>query len=146
MIWHLTRSERRTYMKPKISSSTPSRPSGNYKKSWKTKHKQTLVYTDGEKQQRSREKQIMARFDELGYKRGENGNFPCFCGELDADTAWWMGNCKSKANHLFCPRCTERVFEPDIKETLSNLFNIWKKNKQRMWKEDQSINQLLSKG
>ena len=88
----------------------------------------------------------MARFDELGYKRGENGNFPCFCGELDADTVWWMGNCKSKANHLFCPRCTERIFEPDIKETLSNLFSIWKKNKQRMWKEDQSISKLLSKG
>ena len=63
-------------MKQKTSSSTPSQPSGNYKKSWKTKRKQTLVYTDGEKQQRSREKQIMARFAELGYKRGENGNFP----------------------------------------------------------------------
>ena len=133
-------------MKQKTSSSTPSRPSGNYKKSWKTKRKQTLVYTDGEKQQRAREKQIVARFDELGYKRGENGNFPCFCGELDADTAWWMGNCKSKANHLFCPRCTERIFEPEIKETLSKLFDIWKEKKQRMWREDQSINQLLSKG
>ena len=133
-------------MKPKTLSSTPSPPSGNYKKSWKTKAKRQHVWTDGEKQQRTREKQIMARFDELGYKRGENGNFPCFCGELDADTAWWMGNCKSKANHLFCPRCTERVFEPEIKETLSKLFDIWKEKKQRMWKEDQSINQLLSKG
>ena len=133
-------------MKQKTSSSTPFQQSGNYKKSWKTKRKQTLVYTDGEKQQRKREKQIVARFEELGYKRGENGNFPCFCGKLDEDTVWFLSNCKSKANHLFCPRCTERVFEPEIKETLSKLFDIWKKNKQRMWKEDQSISKLLSKG
>ena len=89
----------------------------------------------------------MARFDELGYKKGDNGNLPCFCGKLDEDTAWWMSNCKSRTNHLFCPRCTERVFEPDIKETLTNLLSIWKRCKWRMWKEGKvSINQLLSKG
>ncbi len=89
----------------------------------------------------------MARFEELGYKKGGNGNLPCFCGKLDEDTVWWMSNCKSRTNHLFCTRCTERVFEPDIKETLSKLFSFWKKNKMRMWKAGkESINQLLSKG
>ena len=125
----------------------PSQPLDNSKKSWRTKRKQTLVYTDGEKLLRKRDKQILARFDELGYKKGSNGNFPCFCGKLDEDTTWWLSNCKSKANHLFCIRCTQRVFEPDIKETLSKLFSIWKKKKVRMWKADEvSINQLLSKG
>ena len=133
-------------MKQKTSSSTPSQQSGNSKKSWKTKAKRQHVWTDGEKQQRNRDKQVIARFDELGYKKGEGGNFPCFCGELDEDTAWWMSNCKSKANHLFCIRCTERVFEPEIKETLSKLFSIWKEKKVRIWKADESINQLLSKG
>ena len=134
-------------MKPKISFSTPSHQSGNYKKSWKTKPKRKLVYTDYEKQQRAREKQIIARFEELGYNRGENNNFPCFCGELDSDTVWWMGNCKSKANHLFCLRCGKSVFEPEIKETFSKLFDIWKKKKIRMWKEGkETINQLLIKG
>ena len=89
----------------------------------------------------------MARFDELGYKKGDNGNLPCFCGKLDEDTAWWMSNCKSRTNHLFCPRCTERVFEPEIKETLVKLLGLWKKYKWRMWKDEGvSINQLLSKG
>ena len=89
----------------------------------------------------------MTRFNDLGYKKGDNGNLPCFCGKLDEDTAWWMSNCKSKTNHLFCPRCTERVFEPEIKETLAKLLKLWKKLKWRMWKEDKvSINQLLSKG
>ena len=134
-------------MKQETSSSTPSQPLGNYKRSWKTKRKQTLVYTDGEKLLRKRDKQILARFDELGYKKGDNGNLPCFCGKLDEDTAWWMSNCKSRSNHLFCPRCTERVFEPEIKETLDKLLGLWKKYKWRMWREGkESINQLLSKG
>jgi hypothetical protein len=94
-----------------------------------------------------RDKQIMARFNELGYKKGDNGNLPCFCGKLDEDTAWWMSNCKSKSNHLFCPTCTERVFEPEIKETLDKLLGLWKEYKWRMWEEDEvSISQLLSKG
>ena len=40
----------------------------------------------------------------------------------------------------------ERHQEYSRQKTMSKLFDIWKKNKQRMWKEDQSINQLLSKG
>ena len=89
----------------------------------------------------------MARFDELGYKKGDNGNLPCFCGELDQDTVWWMSDCKSRSNHLFCSTCTKRVFEPEIKETLAKLLKLWKKSKWRMWKEDEvSINNLLSKG
>ena len=134
-------------MKQKTSSSTPYQQSGNSKKSWKTKPKQRHVWTDGEKHFRKRNKQIIARFDELGYKKGDSSNLPCFCGDLDEDTVWWMSNCKSKANHLFCTRCTKRVFEPDIKKTLSKLFSIWKKKKLRMWKSDGvSINKLLSKG
>ena len=94
-----------------------------------------------------RDKQIMARFNELGYKKGGNGNLPCFCGKMDEDTVWWMSNCKSRTNHLFCPRCTERVFEPEIKETLDKLLGLWEKYKWRMWKVGEvSISNLLSKG
>ena len=128
------------------SSTMPYQQSGNFKKSLNTKNKKRFV-SEEEKARNKRDKQIMARFDELGYKKGDNGNLPCFCGKLDEDTAWWMSNCKSRSNHLFCPRCTERVFEPDIKETLAKLLDLWKKYKWRMWKEDKvSINQLLSKG
>jgi hypothetical protein len=103
--------------------------------------------SEEEKARNKRDNQIMARFNELGYKKGDNGNLPCFCGKLDEDTAWWMSNCKSRSNHLFCPRCTERVFEPEIKETLDKLLGLWKKYKWRMWEEGKvSINQLLSKG
>lgn len=133
-------------MKQGTSSSTHYRQSGNSKRSWNTKNKKRLVYTDGELQQRERDKRILARFDELGYKKGDNGNFPCFCGKLDEDTAWWMSNCKNRSNHLFCPRCAERIFEPEIKETLTKLFKLWKEYKWRMWKEGVSINKLLSKG
>jgi len=108
--------------------------------------KKRLV-SEEEKARNKRDKQVMARFNELGYGKGDNGNLPCFCGKLDEDTAWWMSNCKSRTNHLFCPRCTERVFEPDIKETLAKLLDLWKEYKMRMWKDEGvSINQLLSKG
>ena len=128
------------------SSTMPYQQSGNSKKSWSTKSKKRFV-SEEEIQRIKRDKQVMTRFNELGYKKGDNGNLPCFCGKLDEDTAWWMSNCKSKTNHLFCPRCTERVFEPEIKETLAKLLKLWKKFKWRMWKEDKvSINQLLSKG
>ena len=129
-----------------ISSTTHFQPLGNSKKSWSTKSKRRFV-SDEEKTRIKRDKQIMTRFDELGYKKGDNGNLPCFCGKLDEDIVWWMSNCKSRSNHLFCPQCTERVFEPDIKETLAKLLDLWKKYKWRMWKEGkESINQLLSKG
>jgi len=129
-----------------ISSTTPYRQSGNSKKSLNLRSKKRFV-SEEERERIKRDKQIMARFDELGYKKGDNGNLPCFCGKLDEDTVWWMSNCKSKTNHLFCPRCTERVFEPKIKETLAKLLKLWKKLKWRMWKEEEvSINQLLSKG
>ena len=124
----------------------PYHQSGSYRKSL---NKKPLMTLGGSKRRDllKRDKQIMARFNELGYKKGANGNLPCFCGKLDEDTAWWMSNCKSRSNHLFCPRCTERVFEPEIKETLDKLLGLWKEYKWRMWKEDKvSINQLLSKG
>ena len=128
------------------SSTMPYQQSGNSKKSRSTKSKKRFV-SEEEKARIKRDNQIMARFDELGYKKGDNGNLPCFCGKLDEDTAWWMSNCKSRSNHLFCPRCTERVFEPEIKETLDKLLGLWKKYKWRMWKAGEvSINQLLSKG
>ena len=128
------------------SSTMPYQQSGNSKKSWSTKSKKRFV-SEEEKARNKRDKQIMARFDELGYKKGDNGNLPCFCGKLDEDTVWWMSNCKSISNHLFCPRCTERVFEPEIKETLAKLLDLWKEYKWRMWEEEEvSINQLLSKG
>ena len=133
-------------MKQDISYTMPYQPLGNSKKSWNTMSKKRFV-SDEEKTRIKRDKQVMARFKELGYKKGDNGNLPCFCGKLDEDTAWWMSNCKSRTNHLFCPRCTERVFEPEIKETLAKLLDHWKKYKMRMWKEEGvSINQLLSKG
>ena len=127
-------------------SSLPSRQSGNYKKS--LSKKPLMILRSAERvADLKRDKQIIARFDELGYKKGDNGNFPCFCGKLNEDTAWWLSNCKSKSNHLFCPRCAERVFEPDIKETLAKLLVIWKEYKWRMWKAGEvSISNLLSKG
>jgi len=129
-----------------ISSTTPYRQSGKSKKSLNLRSKKRFV-SEEERERIKRDKQVMARFNELGYKKGDNGNLPCFCGKLDEDTVWWMSNCKSKTNHLFCPRCTERVFEPKIKETLAKLLKLWKKLKWRMWKEEEvSINQLLSKG
>ena len=83
----------------------------------------------------------------MAIRRETTGNLPCFCGELDQDTVWWMSNCKSRTNHLFCSMCAKRVFEPEIKETLAKLLNLWKKFKWRMWKEDEvSITNLLSKG
>ena len=132
--------------RPEIYSSTPSVQSGNSKKSWKSVASKSLN-TKERREKLKRERQIIARFNELGYTQGDNSNFPCFCGELNDDTVWWMSDCKNKSNHLFCPRCTKRVFEPDIKETLNKLFKIWKINKWRMWKADkESINKLLSKG
>jgi len=133
------------------TSSTTAYPQlGSSKKSWNMKSKKRFGKdgnSEEEKAKNKRNKQIMARFNELGYKKGDNGNLPCFCGKLDEDTAWWMSNCKSRTNHLFCPRCTERVFEPEIKETLAKLLDLWKKYKWRMWKEGEvSLNQLLSKG
>ena len=127
-------------------SSLPSRQSGNYKKS--LSKKPLMILRSAERvADLKRDKQIIARFDELGYKKGDNGNFPCFCGKLNEDTAWWLSNCKSKSNHLFCPRCAERVFEPDIKETLAKLLVIWKEYKWRMFKAGEvSISNLLSKG
>ena len=133
-------------MKQDISFTTHYTQSDSFKKSLNTKSKKRFV-SEEEKARIKRDNQIMARFNELGYKKGDNGNLPCFCGKLDEDTAWWMSNCKSRTTHLFCPRCTERVFEPEIKETLAKLLDLWKKYKWRMWKEDKvSINQLLSKG
>ena len=132
--------------RPDAYSTQPYHQSDSYRKYLNRKTSMSLkseIRTNNLK----RDKQIMARFNELGYKKGGNGNLPCFCGKMDEDTVWWMSNCKSRTNHLFCPRCTERVFEPDIKETLTNLLSIWKKCKWRMWKEGKvSINQLLSKG
>mgnify|MGYP003636463591 FL=1 len=127
-------------------SSLPSRQSGNYKKS--LSKKPLMILRSAERvADLKRDKQIIARFDELGYKKGDNGNFPCFCGKLNEDTAWWLSNCKSKSNHLFCPRCAERVFEPDIKETLAKLLVIWREYKWRMFKAGEvSISNLLSKG
>ena len=131
--------------KPDASSIQPYHQSVNYKKSLNKKPSMTLR-SKGRTEFLRRNKQIMARFDELGYKKGENGNLPCFCGKLDEDTAWWMSNCKSRSNHLFCPRCTERVFEPEIKETLDKLLGLWKEYKWRMWRADKvSISNLLSK-
>ena len=131
---------------PETYSSTPSQQSGKSKKYWKSGASKSLN-TEERRETLKRERQVIARFDELGYKKGDNGNLPCFCGKLDEDTAWWMSNCKSRTNHLFCPRCTERVPEPKIKETLAKLLDLWKKYKWRMWKEEEvSINQLLSKG
>mgnify|MGYP006883098286 CR=1 FL=1 len=127
-------------------SSLPSRQSGNYKKSL-SKKPLTILRSAERVADLKRDKQIIARFDELGYKKGDNGNFPCFCGKLNEDTAWWLSNCKSKSNHLFCPRCAERVFEPDIKETLAKLLVIWREYKWRMFKAGEvSISNLLSKG
>ena len=133
-----------------ISSTTHYQQLGNSKKSWNTKSKKRFGNygnSEEEKARIKRDRQVIARLNKLGYKKGDNGNLPCFCGKLDEDTAWWMSNCKSRTNHLFCPRCTERVFEPDIKKTLTNLLSIWKNSKMRMWKEGEvSLNQLLSKG
>jgi len=133
-----------------ISSTTHYQQLGNSKKSWNTKSKKRFGNygnSEEEKARIKRDRQVIARLNKLGYKKGDSGNLPCFCGKLDEDTAWWMSNCKSRTNHLFCPRCTERVFEPDIKKTLTNLLSIWKKSKMRMWKEGEvSLNQLLSKG
>ena len=123
----------------------PYRQSGNYKKST-NKSAWNNFNTQERRDRIKREKQIIARFHELGYNRGENNNFPCFCGKLDEDTVWWMSNCKSLSNHLFCTRCGERVFEPDIKETFKKLFSIWKKAKKRMWEQGEDIVNLLSKG
>lgn len=132
--------------RPETYSSTPSVPLGNSKKSWKSTASKSLN-TKERREKLNREGQVIARLNELGYTQGDNNNFPCFCGDLDDDTVWWMSNCKSRSNHLFCPRCTKRVFEPDIKETLNNLFKLWKRNKWRMWKADKvSISNLLSKG
>ena len=133
-------------MKQETSYTTPYPPSDNSKKSWNTKSKKRFV-SEEEKAKKARDKQIMARFDELGYKKRGNGNLPCFCGKLDEDTVWWMSNCKSRSNHLFCPICTERVFEPEIGETLDKLLGLWKRYKWRMWKVGEvSIRNLLSKG
>jgi len=131
---------------PETYSSMPSQQSGKSKKYWKSGASKS--FNTGERRETlKRERQVIARFDELGYKKGDNGNLPCFCGELDQDTVWWMSNCKSRTNHLFCSMCTKRVFEPEIKETLAKLLKLWKKLKWRMWKEDEvSINNLLSKG
>ena len=129
-----------------ISSTTPYRQSGNSKKSLNLRSKKRFV-SEEERERIKRDKQIMARFDELGYKKGDNGNLPCFCGGLDQDTVWWMSNCKSRTNHLFCSMCGVRVFEPEIKETLAKLLDLWRKLKWRMWKKDEvSISNLLSKG
>jgi hypothetical protein len=131
---------------PETYSSMPSQQSGKSKKSWKSGASKNLN-TEERREKLKRERQVIARFNELGYKKGDNGNLPCFCGELDQDTVWWMSNCKSRTNHLFCSMCTKRVFEPEIKETLAKLLKLWKKLKWRMWKEDKvSINNLLSKG
>tara|TARA_R100001443_G_scaffold26695_3_gene40019 strand:+ start:5437 stop:5850 length:414 start_codon:yes stop_codon:yes gene_type:complete len=131
---------------PEIYSSTPSVQSGNSKKSWNSIASKSLN-TKERRKKLERERQVIARLNELGYTQGDNSNFPCFCGEINDDTVWWMSNCKSRSNHLFCTRCTKRVFEPNIKETLNKLFKIWKINKWRMWKADkESILKLLSKG
>ena len=128
------------------SSSQHYRQSVNYKKSL-NKKPLTIFRTEESKDNLKREKQIIARFNELGYKKGDNGNFPCFCGKLNEDTVWWLSGTKSKSNHLFCPRCAERVFEPDIKETLAKLLVIWREYKWRMFKAGEvSISNLLSKG
>jgi hypothetical protein len=133
-------------MEQNILSTTPYQQSGNYRKSWNTKNKRHFV-SEEQRARNARDEQIMARFNELGYSKGDNGNLPCFCGKTDENTAWWMSNCKSKSNHLFCPRCAERIFEPEIKETLVKLLGLWKKYKMRMWKvEEASIGKLLSKG
>ena len=132
--------------KPDLYYSQPSQQSDNYKKSLR---KNPLRTTRSEESRNNlkRDKQIMARFKELGYKKGDNGNLPCFCGGLDQDTVWWMSNCKSRTNHLFCSMCGVRVFEPEIKETLAKLLDLWRKLKWRMWKKDEvSISNLLSKG
>ena len=132
--------------KPDGYSIQPYHQSDSFKKSLNRKPSMTLR-SKKRTTDLKRDKQIMARFNELGYKKGANGNLPCFCGKLDSDTAWWMSNCKSKSNHLFCPTCTERVFEPEIKETLDKLLGLWKEYKWRMWKVGEvSINNLLSKG
>jgi len=131
--------------RPENSYTMPYRQSGNYKKST-NKSAWNNFNTQERRDRIKREKQIIARFHELGYERGKNNNFPCFCGKLDEDTVWWMSNCKSLSNHLFCIRCGERVFEPDIKETFKKLFSIWKKAKKRMWEQGEDIVNLLSKG
>jgi hypothetical protein len=131
--------------KPDASSIQHYHQSGNFKKSL-NKKPLMILRSKGRTEFLRREKQIMARFKELGYEKGDNGNLPCFCGKLDENTAWWMSNCKSRSNHLFCPTCTERIFEPEIKETLDKLLGLWKEYKWRMWKADKvSISNLLSK-
>jgi hypothetical protein len=132
--------------KPEGYSTQHYHQSGNFKKSLNKKPSMTLR-SENRTSKLKRDKQVIARLNELGYTKGDNGNFPCFCGKLDEDTAWWMSNCKSRSNHLFCPTCTERVFEPEIKETLDKLLGLWKEYKWRMWKADKvSISNLLSKG
>jgi hypothetical protein len=132
--------------KPDGYSTQPYRQSDNSKKSLNRKPSMTLR-SENRTSRLKRDKQVIARFNELGYTKGDNGNFPCFCGKEDEDTAWWMSNCKSRSNHLFCPTCTERVFEPEIKETIDKLLGLWREYKWRMWKEDEvSISNLLSKG
>jgi len=131
--------------RPENSYTIHSRQSGSYRKST-NKSIWNSYNTEERKERVKRDKQIIARFEELGYKRGKNDNFPCFCGKLDEDVVWWMSGCKSLSNHLLCLRCGKRTFEPDIKETFNKLFNIWKKAKKRMWAEGESIVNLLSKG
>ena len=47
----------------------------------------------------------------------------------------------------FLPKMYGASIEPEIKETLAKLLDLWKKYKWRMWEEEEvSINQLLSKG
>ena len=122
------------------TSTTVSQSQGNYRKSWKKKPK-----TDPEAEKaRKRDRAFIKRFNEVGYTQSDNGNFPCFCGDVEDNCVWWMSNTKHRGSHLFCLRCTKRVLEHEIKDRLAELFKV-RKEKHSSGGEV-SISKLLSKG
>ena len=125
--------------KPSDSSSTVSQQSSSYRKYWGQKNRKKNRNPEYERK-RLRSIRIVDRLEQLGYRRGgPNNSFPCFCGKQDQSSVWWLCNNKSKPDHLFCLRCTKRVYEHDIKETLSKLFKIWKEEKRQMYSDDKEI-------
>ena len=97
-------------MKQDISSTTPYPPSVNSKKSWSTKSKKRFV-SEEEKARIKRDKQVMARFDELGYCKGDNGNLPCF-------VASW-----TKTQYGGCPTARAELITYSAQDVRSEYLN-----------------------
>jgi hypothetical protein len=140
----MKKSDQKTITRQPDSSSTPSQPRANFKRSSKTKRS---AWTPQEEKDRKRSRAIVSRLSELGYKKGDNGNFPCFCGERPDDySVWWLSNNNSREDHLFCLRCTKRIPEFKIKDMLKEYFErITAQKVHEYSKEEVNISELLSR-